>query len=77
MKNKELPLRHRRIVNMPLNMLLFLIRNNALTAFLDNCREYNHLLPDVFESYFQWVFTVEGYEYWSNLRDKYYEQYSE
>ena len=70
-------MRHNIIINMPLTLLFFLIKERVLSKFLSNaidCYErtaYYIMVYDLFESYFSWRYTEEGYEYWKNLRDKY------
>lgn len=76
--------RHQFVVNLPLTLLLFLIKERALSKFISNAVDFFSgkgkgfiLIPDLAESYFEWESTKEGYKYWKDLIDKYYEQCDE
>lgn len=76
--------RHRFVVNLPLTLLLFLIKERVLSKFISNTVDFFSgkgkgfiLIPDLAESYFEWESTKEGYKYWEDLINKYYEQYDE
>lgn len=84
MKKKELSKRHQFVVNLPLTLLLFLIKERALSKFISNAVDFSSgigkgfiLIPDLAESYFKWRNTKEGHKYWEDLIDKYYEQCDE
>ena len=81
---KELSMRHKFVTNMPLTLLFFLIKEGVLSKFIFNTVNFFSgkgkgfiLIPDLAESYFEWEGTEEGYKYWEDLIDEYYEQYSE
>lgn len=76
--------RHRFVINLPLTLLLFLIKERVLSKFISNTVDFFSgkgkgfiLIPDLAESYFKWESTKEGYKYWEDLINKYYEQYDE
>ena len=76
--------RHQFVVNLPLTLLLFLIKERVLSKFISNTVDFFSgkgkgfiLIPNLAESYFEWESTKEGYKCWEDLIDKYYEQYDE
>lgn len=80
---KKLTPRQMILNNLSLNALLFLIDNNCLGQFLDNCithrgsvqlsmYAFKHCSTAEVISYaFVWADTPEGHRYWENLYGKY------
>lgn len=83
MKKKELSKRHQFVVNLPLTLLLFLIKERVLSKFITNAVDFfsgegkGFIVYDLAETYFRWKDTEEGYKYWEDLINKYYEQCDE
>lgn len=85
MKKKSLIERHRVLANMPMLMLLFLIREKALTKFMNNCDKFMTKddtdvilikkqcnISIKFYDYFFWSKTPEGADYWADLSARYW-----
>lgn len=75
--------RHQLVVNLPLALLLFLIKEGVLSKFISNTVDFfsgegkGFIAYDLAETYFGWKDTKEGYKYWEDLINKYYEQCDE